>query len=281
MTDRHDGSSIDMEQALDALHGRAPGLADGSCSSGSRRFGPAAALAPVIAACTVGRAASHRPASTGRHRQRGCVRLGGGLPRSTEPTPVPEPEDELASTTGPSTSARTPSPRSRRSTGSRSSTTSSRTPTRHTRSSATTAAGTTCRSRSRWTSPTSWPRAHSCRSTSRSSRTSRTWARNGSTRSYDPGNNHSVPYMWWTTGVAYDTAKITETLTSSKALWDTRFDKHIAMLDDWQEVFALAPHPAGVSMRTPRTRRSWTPRSPCWSSRSRSCACTAPTPARR
>ena len=29
---------------------------------------------------------------------------------------------------------------------------------------------------------------------------------------YDPGNAHSVPYMWWTTGVGYDTAKITDTL---------------------------------------------------------------------
>jgi spermidine/putrescine transport system substrate-binding protein len=57
---------------------------------------------------------------------------------------------------------------------------------------------------------------------------------------YDPGNAYSMPYMWWTTGVAYDTNKITDTLTSSKALWDPRFDKHIAMLDEWQECFALA-----------------------------------------
>ena len=57
---------------------------------------------------------------------------------------------------------------------------------------------------------------------------------------YDPGNAHSVPYMWWTTGVAYDTAKIKDTLTSSKALWDPRWSKHISMLDDWQEVFAMA-----------------------------------------
>ena len=44
------------------------------------------------------------------------------------------------------------------------------------------------------------------------------WANPG----YDPGNAHSVPYMWWTTGVGYDTTKITDTLTSSKALWDPR-----------------------------------------------------------
>jgi spermidine/putrescine transport system substrate-binding protein len=64
---------------------------------------------------------------------------------------------------------------------------------------------------------------------------------------YDPGNAHSMPYMWWTTGVAYDTGKISDTLTSSKALWDTRFAKHIGMLDDYQEVFGMALIQLGYS----------------------------------
>ena len=41
---------------------------------------------------------------------------------------------------------------------------------------------------------------------------------------YDPGNAHSMPYMWWTTGVAYDTAKIKEAPTSWKALWDEQLE---------------------------------------------------------
>lgn len=57
---------------------------------------------------------------------------------------------------------------------------------------------------------------------------------------YDPGNAHSMPYMWWTTGVAYDTAKIKEAPTSWKALWDERWKGHIAMLDDQREAFASA-----------------------------------------
>src|SRR4051794_31495815 len=57
---------------------------------------------------------------------------------------------------------------------------------------------------------------------------------------YDPGNAHSIPYMWWTTGVAYDTDKIKDTLTSWSALWDERFAKHIAVLDDSREAFATA-----------------------------------------
>lgn len=67
---------------------------------------------------------------------------------------------------------------------------------------------------------------------------------------YDPGNANSVPYMWWTTGVAYDTSHISDTLTSSRALWDPRFAKHISMLDDWQEAFAMALIQLGYSANT-------------------------------
>jgi spermidine/putrescine transport system substrate-binding protein len=67
---------------------------------------------------------------------------------------------------------------------------------------------------------------------------------------YDPGNTYSVPYMWWTTGVGYDSAKIEEELTSSKALWDERWAQHISMLDDFQEVFGLALIQLGYSANT-------------------------------
>jgi spermidine/putrescine transport system substrate-binding protein len=67
---------------------------------------------------------------------------------------------------------------------------------------------------------------------------------------YDPGNTYSVPYMWWTTGIGYDSAIITEALTSSKALWDPRWSQHISMLDDFQEVFGLALIQLGYSANT-------------------------------
>ena len=67
---------------------------------------------------------------------------------------------------------------------------------------------------------------------------------------YDPGNVYSVPYMWWTTGVGYDSARITDELTSSKALWDPRFAQHISMLDDFQEVFGMALIQLGYSANT-------------------------------
>lgn len=64
---------------------------------------------------------------------------------------------------------------------------------------------------------------------------------------YDPGNTYTVPYMWWTTGVGYDTSVITDTLTSSTALWDPRWAKHILMLDDWQEAFGMTLIQLGLS----------------------------------
>ena len=70
---------------------------------------------------------------------------------------------------------------------------------------------------------------------------------------YDPGNQYTVPYMWWTTGVGYDPKRIKETPTSSKALWDTRWKQHISMLDDWQEVFGLTLIQLGHSANTTNT----------------------------
>lgn len=57
---------------------------------------------------------------------------------------------------------------------------------------------------------------------------------------YDPNNEYSVPYMWWTTGYAWNPDKIKDELTSWSALWDSRFDNHINMLDDPRECFAVA-----------------------------------------
>ena len=67
---------------------------------------------------------------------------------------------------------------------------------------------------------------------------------------YDPGNRHSMPYMWWTTGFAYDSDKIKEELTSWAALWDTRWQGKIAMLDDYREAFGAALIRLGHSVNT-------------------------------
>jgi spermidine/putrescine transport system substrate-binding protein len=67
---------------------------------------------------------------------------------------------------------------------------------------------------------------------------------------YDPGNEHSMPYMWWTTGLAYDTEKISEDLASWAALWDARWKGKMAMLDDYRETFAVALIRLGYGVNT-------------------------------
>ena len=95
--------------------------------------------------------------------------------------------------------------------------------------------------------------ARSSSSTSRSCRTSSTSAPQWPNPGYDPGNEHSVPYVWWTTGVGYDTTKVTDSPTSSKALWDPRYKGHISMMDDYQETFGLALIQLGYSANTTDT----------------------------
>jgi len=70
---------------------------------------------------------------------------------------------------------------------------------------------------------------------------------------YDPNNDYSVPYMWWTTGVGYDTKRIKQAPTSSKALWDERWKGHISMMDDYQETMGLALKQLGFSVNTTDT----------------------------
>jgi putrescine transport system substrate-binding protein len=72
----------------------------------------------------------------------------------------------------------------------------------------------------------------------------------------DPGNAHTVPYMWGTTGLGINVAKVKEALGEDVALdsWDLLFDPAnaeklaacgISVLDDEQEAFAAALIHAG------------------------------------
>jgi len=67
---------------------------------------------------------------------------------------------------------------------------------------------------------------------------------------YDTNNDHSVPYMWWTTGYAWNPSKITDDLTSWNALWDERYKGHINMLDDNRECFAVAAFKLGLDINS-------------------------------
>ena len=57
---------------------------------------------------------------------------------------------------------------------------------------------------------------------------------------FDPGNRHSVPYLWGTTGIGYDKTKVAAPIESWEALFDPRHAGRILMLDDEREAFGVA-----------------------------------------
>lgn len=61
--------------------------------------------------------------------------------------------------------------------------------------------------------------------------------------SYDPGNKTSIPYLWGTTGFAYNDECVTEPITSWKSLWDPQYSGRIYMLDNM-----LAAYIAGLQV---------------------------------
>jgi spermidine/putrescine transport system permease protein len=66
---------------------------------------------------------------------------------------------------------------------------------------------------------------------------------------YDPGNRHSVPYVWGTSGVAYNKKKVGR-LDSWATLWEPRFRGRILMLDDAREVLGAALKWQGHSLNS-------------------------------
>ena len=68
--------------------------------------------------------------------------------------------------------------------------------------------------------------------------------------SYDPGNAHSVPYMWGTLGIVYNTEMVTEPVTSWGALLDEQYAGAIIMMDSMRDTIGLALKYLGYSMNT-------------------------------
>jgi spermidine/putrescine transport system substrate-binding protein len=61
--------------------------------------------------------------------------------------------------------------------------------------------------------------------------------------SFDPGNKTSIPYLFGTTGFAYNDECVKEEITSWKALWDPQYSGRIYMLDNM-----LAAYIAGLQV---------------------------------
>ena len=68
--------------------------------------------------------------------------------------------------------------------------------------------------------------------------------------SYDPGNAHSIPYMWGTLGIVYNTEMVTEPITSWTALLDENYAGEIFMIDQHRDAIGLALKALGYSMNS-------------------------------
>ncbi len=57
---------------------------------------------------------------------------------------------------------------------------------------------------------------------------------------YDPGNVYSVPYMWGTTAIAVDAARVNpDTIHSWRDLWRPEFAGRVMLSEDLREVFGM------------------------------------------
>ena len=67
---------------------------------------------------------------------------------------------------------------------------------------------------------------------------------------YDPGNAHSIPYMWGTLGIVDNTEMVTEPITSWTALLDENYSGSIFMMDSVRDTIGLALKTLGFSMNS-------------------------------
>lgn len=67
---------------------------------------------------------------------------------------------------------------------------------------------------------------------------------------FDPHRQYSVPYLWGTVGIGYDSAVITSAPDSWSILWDPRYRGRISMLNDQREVFGAVLRSMGQSMNS-------------------------------
>lgn len=68
--------------------------------------------------------------------------------------------------------------------------------------------------------------------------------------SYDPGNAHSVPYMWGTLGILYNTELVSAPITSWHALFDEQYKGSIFMMQSMRDTVGLGLKALGYSMNT-------------------------------
>jgi spermidine/putrescine transport system substrate-binding protein len=73
------------------------------------------------------------------------------------------------------------------------------------------------------------------------------WLRNPD---YDPGQVYSVPYMWGTVGILYDTTRVSAPIDSWGALFDEQYKGEVFMLDSPRDALGVALKYLGYSVNS-------------------------------
>lgn len=68
--------------------------------------------------------------------------------------------------------------------------------------------------------------------------------------SFDPDNQYSVPYLWGTIGIIYNTQEVKTPVDSWNILWDPQYQGKILMMDSPRDAFMVAEKRLGFSMNT-------------------------------
>ena len=69
-------------------------------------------------------------------------------------------------------------------------------------------------------------------------------------KSFDPDNEYSVPYMSGTIGICYNTDYVDEPIDSWTALWNTKYNKNVLLLDGVRDSLGAALKMLGYSVNT-------------------------------
>jgi len=70
------------------------------------------------------------------------------------------------------------------------------------------------------------------------------------TEAFDPGNVYSVPYMWGTVGILYNTEKVDDPVESWSILWDEKYAGQVLMYDSVRDSVAVALLMLGYDINT-------------------------------
>lgn len=68
--------------------------------------------------------------------------------------------------------------------------------------------------------------------------------------SFDPNNEYTVPYMWGTIGILYNTKMVDDEVDSFDILWDEKYKGEIFMLNQERDMVSIALKKCGYSMNS-------------------------------